>query len=155
MIQRIQTVWLLLAAIASFLLTRIPLFVGKATGMPDRYYLATESLPLFILAVVPGIIAVVSIFLFKNRKRQLRLSIMGIFTSLPFLFWEMQKISDFVKVNPARNAQNHGKVAVYQLSTFNSQLSDPSRKHRPHRFHGQRQIRCRAARGGTAAVSVR
>ena len=119
MIQRIQTVWLLLAAIASFLLTRIPLFVGKATGMPDRYYLATESLPLFILAVVPGIIAVVSIFLFKNRKRQLRLSIMGIFTSLPFLFWEMQKISDFVKVNNLTTATYYwGAILPLVVFTF-------------------------------------
>ena len=117
MIQRIQTIWLLLAAIASFLLTRIPLFVGKATGMPDRYYLATESLPLFILAVVPGIIAVVAIFLFKNRKKQLRFCLIGIFTTLPFLFWQMQKISDFVKVNSLTTA-NYYWGAILPLAVF-------------------------------------
>lgn len=119
MIQRIQTVWLLLAAIASFLITRIPLFVGKATAMPDRYYLATESLPLFILAVVPGIIAVVAIFLFKNRKKQLRFCLIGMFTSLPFLFWQMQKISDFVKENSLTTASYYwGAILPLVVFTF-------------------------------------
>ena len=109
----------MLAAVTSFLTTRIPLYVGKSTGLPDRFYSATESLPLFILAVIPGMIALIAIFMFKNRKKQLRLSFAGIFTSLPFLFLEMQKIGQFKTANNFTTVSYHwGALLPLVVFTF-------------------------------------
>lgn len=81
MLQRIQTIWLLLAAVLSFITLRFPVYNGNKTvdGVNEYNMLsATSSLFLIILAVATGLIAFVTLFLYKNRSMQLKLCFAGL-----------------------------------------------------------------------------
>ncbi|MFP5041075.1 DUF4293 domain-containing protein [Parasediminibacterium sp. JCM 36343] len=76
MIQRIQTVWLLLATICAFITLRLSFYSGmkvddatKATVYTHLNALSTN--PLLIITVAIAAAAFVAIFLYKDRKRQL------------------------------------------------------------------------------------
>lgn len=92
MLQRIQTVYLLLASIAIGLLFFFPvteLLVNKSFLFLFRYrglyelkggaeILSVSSIPLAILLSINLLIAIISIFLFKNRALQMRLCVINI-----------------------------------------------------------------------------
>jgi peptidoglycan/LPS O-acetylase OafA/YrhL len=95
MIQRVQTIWLLLAAIAGFLITQIPLYLGTFAGDVIKKYTATESLLLFAVAIIGALLALVAIFLYKNRSNQIRLAILGIVVSIALIVLEVSQIDLF------------------------------------------------------------
>lgn len=95
MIQRVQTIWLLLAAIAGFFTTQIPLYYGVMAGDITKKYLATESLLLFALSIIASLIAVVAIFLFKNRANQIKFTALGIIVSIALIALEVWQIGSF------------------------------------------------------------
>jgi dipeptide/tripeptide permease len=80
MIQRIQSVWLLLAGIAAFLTLKFAFYSGNkiidpATGAKQFEELnAQGNLGLLILTVAVGVMSIITVFLFKDRKRQLLLT---------------------------------------------------------------------------------
>lgn len=81
MLQRIQTIWLLLAAVFSFVTLRFPVYNGnKVVDGVNEYNMlsATSSLFLIVLAVATGLIAFVTLFLYKNRSMQLKLCFAGL-----------------------------------------------------------------------------
>ncbi|MEM8907665.1 MAG: DUF4293 domain-containing protein [Bacteroidota bacterium] len=83
MIQRIQTLFLLLAAAAAFALFAFPFAstaqaVESSAMFADGLYDISDSLGLQILFCLAGILAFVSMLLFKNRKTQLLVSRMAI-----------------------------------------------------------------------------
>lgn len=99
MIQRVQTIWLIFAAAAGFMTTQIPLYVGTLAGEVERNFTATESLPLFALAIVGALLAVVAIFLFKNRGSQMKFTMLGMLTSIALIALEVWKIGEFKDTN--------------------------------------------------------
>jgi drug/metabolite transporter (DMT)-like permease len=81
MIQRIQSIWLLLAGTSSMLTLKFSFFTAQKDGI--RFSLNTASeFYLIIIAVGIFLSAFISIFLFRNRKRQSSISIIGLLTSL-------------------------------------------------------------------------
>lgn len=97
MIQRIQSIFLLIAAIASFALLGTPFATAKekiaGPLFADNIYNLNDHLALLVIFVVAGALALASIFLFKNRETQLRISsiamvanILGIGLALFLLF---------------------------------------------------------------------
>jgi len=95
MIQRIQTVWLFLAAIAGFLTTQVPLYVGALAGNVVKKYFATESLLIFAVAVMGALFSLIAIFLFRNRKAQMNWTILGIIVSIALVALEVWQIGEF------------------------------------------------------------
>jgi hypothetical protein len=88
MIQRIQSLFLLLAAIAggtmgSFNLWKARLTRGNVAS--EDYFNATSSYLIFIVLMVSTILALVTIFLYKNRKLQFRLTVLNIFLAIAVL----------------------------------------------------------------------
>ena len=85
MIQRIQSVWLLLAAAAAFLTLKFSFYSGNIIkeGQPKAFakLVATDDLLLTILTVAVGLLALVAIFAFKNRKIQTRLCLLALLLS--------------------------------------------------------------------------
>ena len=85
MIQRIQSVWLFLAAAASFLTLRFSFYSGNIVkdGQPKTFsrLVATDDMLLTICTVATGLLALVAIFLYKNRKLQLRLCLIALLLS--------------------------------------------------------------------------
>jgi uncharacterized membrane protein len=98
MIQRIQTIWLLLAAAFSAITFRFPFANGDwlKDAVPSSVPLdATTTIWLSILTVLTGALAFVAIFLFNNRKLQLRLSYLGIFLTIVLLVMYFLEMNNF------------------------------------------------------------
>lgn len=86
MIQRKQTLWLLLSTISSALTFKFPFFTG--TTAPDTKWVsgpeltATDNIFLILLSVLILLLSMLAIFLFKDRRRQLQLTLLGLVSSL-------------------------------------------------------------------------
>ena len=115
MIQRIQTIWLLLAAIAGFFMTRVPLYEGSTGSVPVTYT-ATESLLLFALTIVAALLAFVSIFLFKNRKQQMRFSLLGMLLSIILTGLVVYMFDSFKTANPGLTKSSYSWGALFPVA---------------------------------------
>jgi hypothetical protein len=81
MIQRLQTVWLLLASAFAFLSMKFAFFVGTNAQTPFNEFNATNNMILLILSSILGTLCLFNIFIFKQRKLQLWLTILAIIIS--------------------------------------------------------------------------
>jgi hypothetical protein len=95
MIQRIQSVWLLLAAIAGILTYRWPLWEGILQDGTKKVFLGPEMLLLFTVIIATSVLALVTIFLFKNRKLQKTLCFLGIILSIGIVILEFTHVEGF------------------------------------------------------------
>ncbi len=85
MIQRAQTLWLLLAAAAAFSTLQFSFFSGNKLVNNVKQFVslnARESLLLTVLTVAVAIAALVNIFLYKDRKRQVLITWVTILVSI-------------------------------------------------------------------------
>ena len=90
MIQRIQSIFLLLAGASAFGLFALPFATTSSTvatsvNFADATYNVNDHIGLLVLFAAAGVLSVISIFLFKNRKTQLlvgRFSIIAIIIGL-------------------------------------------------------------------------
>ena len=82
MIQRIQSIFLLLAAGASFGALAVPFANAKGAVQSaifaDQVYNVQDNPALLIVFALAGVLAVASIFLFKNRATQSRIAIVAL-----------------------------------------------------------------------------
>ena len=104
MIQRIQSVWLLLAAAFDAVTFRFPFYSGdwQKDAVPAVVDLNARSTPWFtILSVIAGALALATIFLFRNRKLQLKLCYLGIFLTVVLLTMYFLEINNFYSGNIA------------------------------------------------------
>ena len=99
MIQRIQTIWLLLAAVASFATLKLSFYSGNKDNNLFEELTGSSHFLLLILSVAVGLLALITIFLFKNRKLQIRLSLLGIVLQLVALVIYFQQIKTYVQGN--------------------------------------------------------
>ena len=98
MIQRIQSIWLVIVAITAFATSRLTLYIGKtATGTEIPFELAGNLL-LAIIIILLGIFALICLFLYKNRKLQFKISVFGVILSIGFLFLEYYVVENIFKV---------------------------------------------------------
>ena len=100
MIQRLQSVWLLLVAVFDAVTFRFPFFSGDWNRDAVQAIVelnAQTTTWLTILSVIAGALAVATIFLYKNRKLQLKLIYLGIFLTavlITMYFLEMGNFTD-------------------------------------------------------------
>ncbi|MEI7627603.1 MAG: DUF4293 domain-containing protein [Bacteroidota bacterium] len=73
MLQRIQTIWLLLAAVCGFASLKTSFYIGSIGTEPANHLTAMSNIWLMILTIVTATITCVSIFMYKNRAQQLKL----------------------------------------------------------------------------------
>lgn len=99
MIQRIQTLWLLVVAIAAFATYTLTLYIGKAADGTQKVFQLADDFLLVIIIIALGILAMICLFLFKNRKLQFKLSVFGIIFSIGFIFLEYFRVEGFKKDN--------------------------------------------------------
>jgi len=95
MIQRQQTLWLLLSAVASFFSFQYPFYTG--TLIEKNMFAELDAGSNFLLLILTGasvLIGAITIFLFKDRKAQFKLAIAGVVISIALLviyFIQMKK----------------------------------------------------------------
>ena len=113
MIQRIQSVWLLLASVVTFLTLKFSFYSG--THLPDNHYQqlnGTDNLLLMVFTIALGILTLINIFLFRTRIIQLRLCIVGILLDLLLLFLYYRAIQQFSQGEYAITATFHILIIV-------------------------------------------
>jgi dipeptide/tripeptide permease len=104
MIQRQQSLWLLLAAVASYFSMRHPFYTGTKiennTSLPSELIAGSNPI-LLVLTILSVLLAVIAIFLYKDRKTQLKLAIAGIVLSAGILALYFAEIRKFERGNLA------------------------------------------------------
>jgi uncharacterized membrane-anchored protein len=99
MIQRIQSVWLLLAAAAAFASLQLPFYSGYLIDdqvKSLKYLTAQSNLLLLILTAGVGLASLVAIFLYKNRKQQSRITLVALLVSIVNLVLYFLQVQKFV-----------------------------------------------------------
>jgi hypothetical protein len=104
MLQRIQSVWLLLAAVFDAITFRFPFANGD--WIFDKFLYPIElnaktTIWFTVLTVLNGILAFITIFLVGNRKLQLRLTYLGIFLSTVLITLYFLELKNFIGGNIA------------------------------------------------------
>lgn len=112
MIQRIQSLWLLAASIAAFATLKLAFFSGNkldATGLRQFSNLvATTNTILMILTVAVAVASLVVIFLYKDRKRQLMITLATAVVSVGCIIMYFAETKKFVE----------GKIALTSVVAF-------------------------------------
>jgi hypothetical protein len=96
MIQRIQTLWLLVAAGCSVAAILLPFYAGNTSNNLYERLSGQSHFHLLILCVAVGLGSLVSIFLYKNRKRQMQITFVALLLQLLNIFLFIQKANSFV-----------------------------------------------------------
>ncbi|ASZ10815.1 DUF4293 domain-containing protein [Chitinophaga pendula] len=94
MIQRIQSLYLLLAAGAGVATWFFNLWTAKLSDGSTSNFNAQSSYLVFVLYMVIVLLAVISIFLFKNRKLQFRLTVLNVVLSIGAVVLQYFKVQD-------------------------------------------------------------
>ncbi len=126
MIQRIQSIWLLLAAVCVFLTLTLSTYFGTNKELvPSSFLNGLDTLPLIFATLATGIVALVSIFLYKNRKQQLRFTLLGLLLQLILMFLYYREIETYVgKGNFSISAVLHIAVLLFFILAAQGIRSD-------------------------------
>jgi hypothetical protein len=112
MIQRIQSVWLLLAGACAAAMFFFPIYGGVLqNGLPNNY-LASSSYLLFLLAIVSSALPIITIFLFRNRPLQMKLTFLNILLGIALMIMVYFKANDFAAQNATIFKSSSYKVAA-------------------------------------------
>lgn len=112
MIQRIQSVWMLLSALCIVLLSRLAIYHGVTIEGTKETLMAAQRMHLMILALLLIVIPIITIFLFKNRDAQKKLMFLHIMLNLlTLLFFWMAKDA-FDSNTPSRFTESYYGIGV-------------------------------------------
>ncbi|MDD3309004.1 MAG: DUF4293 domain-containing protein [Dysgonamonadaceae bacterium] len=96
MFQRIQTVYLFLVCVCMAVSIFSPLAIMECNGSTVElnafsFYkgvdIAFETIVLFVIGLISSLISLIAIFLFKNRKKQIRITIWNIIIMIVFIVY--------------------------------------------------------------------
>jgi hypothetical protein len=127
MIQRIQSVWLFLSSIFSAVTFRFPFYTGdwlKDTSPSPIELNALTTWWLTLISALAGVLAFVTIFLFTNRRLQLRLTYLGIFLSTALLTLYILEIGNFSGGSIALWCIFHFAILVFYIMAARGILKD-------------------------------
>lgn len=103
MIQRVQTIWLLLATVAVFLTLQFSFYSGTLI-LNNSYHLASntfhslkakDNFLLMVLTSALGTALLINIFLFKHRPVQFKICIFGLIAECLIIFIYVQQLKQF------------------------------------------------------------
>ena len=99
MIQRIQTIWLLLAAIFAFLTLKFPFYSGSTADIAHVELNGQFNILLLLITAIVGTLAAICIFLFRNRVVQMRLAVVGLLLQIACIALYFNTITKFINGN--------------------------------------------------------
>lgn len=96
MIQRVQTFWMILAAVAVFLTIKFSFYSGTLI-LDNTYHAVTvgDSFLVLMLTSALGTGIIINIFLFKQRSTQIRIIIVAIVLEFLIIFLYVRETSKF------------------------------------------------------------
>ena len=113
MIQRIQSLWLLLAAACAFASFKFSYYSGtKVNDIVLHELNATSTFLLMITTIAVAGLALINIFLFKKRILQLRLCVLGILLEAVLIFLYYREVSTFVQGTYSLTAILHSVIVL-------------------------------------------
>ena len=126
MIQRIQSIWLLLAAVCVFLTLTLSTYFGTNKDLiPSSFLNGLDTLLLIFATFATGIVALLSIFLYKNRKQQMRFTLLGLVFQLVLMFLYYREIETYTgKGNFSISAILHIAVLLFFILAAQGIRSD-------------------------------
>ena len=114
MIQRIQSIWLLLASACAFATFKLPFYTGiDKAGGTNAKMMATHSILIMITTIIVGTLALLTIFLFKNRALQLRLCVLGILLEAVLIFLYYREVLTFTDGTYTLYALLHSLIVIF------------------------------------------
>jgi hypothetical protein len=111
MIQRIQSLWLALAAISGGLAFQFPFYSGQRVlnGVPEyRELTATYNIPIIIFVCIAIVGALHAIFSYSKRKYQFTITFFSLIASIIAIVLMFLRTSDF----------EHGQLSVGCICIF-------------------------------------
>jgi peptidoglycan/LPS O-acetylase OafA/YrhL len=113
MIQRIQSIWLVIATACVFLTYKLPFYIGTNDKGNVTYELnANENIFIMLLTLLAGILTIVTLFLFKQRPLQLKLCVLGILLEAILIFLYYRKVQTFSAGSYALWALLHSVIVI-------------------------------------------
>ena len=103
MIQRKQTLWLLIASLLNFCVLFFDVYRWHqlVNGVDTPMQLSvTGHFPLMAMVVVTGLLPLVAIFLFSQRKRQINITMLSIVAVICFFAMLVYSVSELGKQTP-------------------------------------------------------
>jgi hypothetical protein len=113
MIQRIQSLWLLLAGAAGLLTYKFPIWTGTLQDGKLKRFVGTENLFFFALTIATCILAFVAIFFFKDRKTQKNMAWIGLLLSLVLIALEVWLVNEY-----KTSVYNNLKTSTWNLGAI-------------------------------------
>jgi drug/metabolite transporter (DMT)-like permease len=96
MLFRVQTFWLLLASASGLLTLNLSFYSGvKSSDNLFHILNGKENMVILVLTVLTAVAGLVTIFLFRNRKRQFRVTLLCLFSSLVILALYFVEIGNY------------------------------------------------------------
>ena len=109
MIQRIQTLWLLLASICAFASVKLPFYFGSLeVPGPTVTITPYDHFMLLVFVIATGLVALINIFIYSNRSLQIKMCIVGLVLSLANLMHYFLYMKNF----------KTGGLSLYSILSF-------------------------------------
>lgn len=96
MIQRIQSVWLLLAAGCAALMFFLPIYGGVLQSGAIKNFLGSSNYLLFLVEIVFTALPLICLFLFKNRQLQLKLTFLHVLLGIALMAMVYFTVNNFI-----------------------------------------------------------
>ena len=128
MIQRIQTVWLFLAALFAALTYKFPFYTGNIINKENVHIyeklMASSNflLLIFTAGLVAGTIAI--IFMYKNRKQQIWLTVAAAGLSIINIILYFTELKKFLSGNMALTSVFAFAIPVFLVLAINGMRKD-------------------------------
>lgn len=115
MLQRIQTIWLLVAGICALLTIQFPYYSGINDPAVPYQQLNGKSGGILILlvSITIAVLAFVAIGLYKNRKLQLRLCVIALLSEAVLIFLYYKKAANFTQGTLSLTAILHMCILLF------------------------------------------
>ncbi len=114
MIQRVQTIWMILAAIVTFLTMKF-LFYSGTLAADNAYHvlMATDNFLILILTSALGTGVIINIFLFKHRSVQFRIILFALLAECTVIFLYIRETNKYSAGNFSLWSALHILIIVF------------------------------------------
>ena len=128
MLQRIQTIWLLVAGICALLTIQFPYYSGindPAVAVPYQQLNGKSGgILILLVSITIAVLAFVAIGLYKNRKLQLRLCVIALLSEAVLIFLYYKKAANFTQGTLSLTAILHMCILLFIVLAAKSINSD-------------------------------
>lgn len=118
MIQRIQSIWLLLAAIMNAGVLYFDVYKMQMTDGTNKVMRIADHYPSLLIAIVMILVPLITIFMFTNRKRQLTMTIVSLLGCISFITMQLGRVNSLSKPDSGVISGSYGVSAILPAVTI-------------------------------------